>query len=625
MEKESFEDEAAAELLNKSFISVKVDREERPDIDNIYMMVCQMMNGSGGWPLSVFMTPDKKPFFAGTYFPKESGFGRTGFIDLLNGIAEAWDSRQEEVIKNAGEIALQLKDVYTSGAGGTLEEKIFNDAYSGFEKSFDKINGGFGSAPKFPSPHNLIFLLRFGKRSGSEHAFEMAYQTLAKMRLGGIFDQIGSGFHRYSTDSRWLAPHFEKMLYDQALLMMAYTEAYQIGRSELFKRTVEEISAYVLRDMTAPGGGYYSAEDADSEGEEGKFYLWSEEELLSVLGSEDAGFAASIFNTTRAGNFIDPHQKTAGSNILHLGSVPGGDENTEKRLENIRLKLFSTREKRIRPHKDDKVLTDWNGLMIAALAKAGRVFGNQEYILSAERGYIFLEKLAAAGDGKLFHRYKEGKAGLTANLDDYSFLIWALLELYESTFKYHYIEKAVELTKICIEHFWDRDEGGFFFTPDYGEQHIVRTKEYYDGAIPSGNSVLALNLIRLSRITAEPGYENYAVKLFTSASGLIKRNPQSFSQLLIAADYYFGPSFEIVVAGDITKEKTIEILKTLSAEFVPNKVLILKDEKNQDFNPPFGYLKSYNEIDSEPAIYVCKNQICALPLKDAAEALKLLV
>ncbi|MFA7227648.1 MAG: thioredoxin domain-containing protein, partial [Melioribacteraceae bacterium] len=365
MEGESFEDEEIAEFLNESFVPIKVDREERPDLDNIYMTACQIMNGSGGWPLSVFMTPEKKPFFAGTYFPKKSGYGRIGFKELLKSITDAWKSNRSGIISGAQEFTLHLGEAYSPGADTQLSPQILDDAYSAFEKQFDSVNGGFGSAPKFPSPHNLMFLMRYRKRTGNDNSLQMVIKTLTEMRQGGIFDQIGFGFHRYSTDSKWFAPHFEKMLYDQALLIMAYTEAYQITGKDLFKRTVGEISAYVLRDMSSPEGGFYSAEDADSEGSEGKFYLWSEDELYSLLGSEDAEFAQRVFNTSKDGNFAEPDHKFSGTNILHRKSIRQESVNDETRLENIRVKLFGERENRVHPHKDDKLLTDWNGLMIA--------------------------------------------------------------------------------------------------------------------------------------------------------------------------------------------------------------------------------------------------------------------
>ncbi len=625
MESESFEDKETAELINRSVVSIKVDREERPDIDSIYMMVCQMVTGSGGWPLSVFMTPDKKPFYAGTYFPKESRYGRIGFKELITGISESWKLKREEIVNGAGELTKHLSELYTLNKPKSIEVKILEEAFINFDKRFDAENGGFGTAPKFPSPHNLMFLLRYWKRSGNNKALEMAVKTLTEMRNGGIYDQIGFGFHRYSTDSNWLVPHFEKMLYDQALLLMAYTEAFQITGLELFKKTAEEIIIYLLRDMRDPEGGFYSAEDADSEGIEGKFYVWTEDELYELLGEEDAEFAFKEFNTRSDGNFKEEAtRELTGLNILHIREGTSSKSIDDIRKEKIHVKMFEHRERRIHPYKDDKVLTDWNGLVIAALAKAGRVFDNREYISAAEQAIEFINKNLTSADGRLLHRYRTGESGLTANIDDYAFVVFALLELYESTFQTVYLNRAIKLTEICLVHFWDEKGGGFFFTPDYGEQLIVRTKEYYDGAIPSGNSVFAQNLLRLARITAESKYEDFARNIFDSASLILANNPQAFTQLLSAFDFSFGPGYEIIIAGDSGSDSTKKMINEISRRFIPNKVVILKDEDNPQMNPLFDYLTSYSKVKSQTAFYVCKNFVCNMPTTKIEDALKLL-
>ncbi|MHB9040132.1 MAG: thioredoxin domain-containing protein [Melioribacteraceae bacterium] len=623
MEHESFEDEETALLMNQTFVSIKVDREERPDIDNIYMMVCQMMNGNGGWPLSIIMTPDKKPFFSGTYFPKESKYGRIGLKDLIMKIDDAWKTKRKDIKESAEEITNYLKESYLASDSEQLSSAIFNDAFLNFEKRFDSTHGGFGTAPKFPSPHNLMFLLRYWEKTGTQQALEIVTKTLIEMRHGGIFDQVGFGFHRYSTDAKWLVPHFEKMLYDQALLLMAYTEAYQTTGNGNFKKTADEIVTYILRDMTSADGGFYSAEDADSEGVEGKFYLWTQQELIELLGNEDAEYASTVFNTNEDGNFKEEstHQNT-GVNILHLAVSTGTNFIDEERIENIRVKLFEYRKERIHPHKDDKILSDWNGLMIAALAKAGRVFSNSKYIAAAERAIDFILKELTTAEGKLLHRYRNGEANLTANLDDYSFVIWALLELYESTFKAAYIERAIHLTELSITHFWDKTTGGFFFTPDYGEKLIVRTKEYYDGAIPSANSVFAHNLLRLARITTESKYESYADKIFSSASLMLSKNPQAFTQLLCSFDFACGPSYEVVIAGNFHEEKTKNIFRKLSLPFIPNKVVVLVDNEDANHRLSFDHLDGYTTISSQPTIYVCKNFSCNTPTTDLEEALK---
>lgn len=632
MEHESFEDIETAELMNKVFVSIKVDREERPDIDNIYMTVCQMMTGSGGWPLSIVMTPDKKPFFSGTYFPKESRYGRVGFKELINNINEAWINKRSEIESSADELTNYLQKINSSsGTAIKLNPDILNAAYNNFETRFDPVNGGFGSSPKFPSPHNLMFLLRYWKRSGDNKALEIVTKTLTEMRKGGIFDHVGFGFHRYSTDRNWLVPHFEKMLYDQALLIMAFTETYQATQNFDFKKTAEEIIQYVLRDMTSPEGGFYSAEDADSEGVEGKFYLWTEDDLSKILGQSDAGLVFKVFNTNPHGNFHDEaNGKSSEKNILHLSesldetaiNLNLDKNNLVQRIESIRLKLFFEREKRAHPYKDDKILTDWNGLMIAALAKAGSIFGSINYITAAKESYSFIEKYLVNKDGKLLHRYRDSDSSITGNLDDYAFIIWGLIELYEATFKASYLIKAVKLNDTTLKHFWDELNGGFFFTPDFGEKLLVRTKEIYDGAIPSGNSVMLYNLIRIARMTSASIYENYANNLLDYFSEYVRKAPSGSSLFLSAFEFMIGPSFEIIVAGDRKDPETQNILNSIKQKFIPSKVMIVKDAANSEFLLP--YLKPYRQINSKPTIYVCKNFQCEQPTTDINDALSML-
>ncbi len=634
MERESFEDNETAELMNKVFVSIKVDREERPDIDNIYMTVCQMMTGSGGWPLSIIMTPDKKSFFSGTYFPKEGKYGRIGFKELINNINEAWINKRSEIESSADELTNYLQKINSSsGVAIKLNPDIFNIAYNNFETRFDPVNGGFGSSPKFPSPHNLMFLLRYWKRSGDNKALEIVTKTLTEMRKGGIFDQVGFGFHRYSTDRNWLVPHFEKMLYDQALLIIAYSETYQATQNIDFKKTAEEIIQYVLRDMTSPEGGFYSAEDADSESEEGKFYLWTEDELLIILEQDDANLVFKVFNTNPNGNFHEEATgKSSGDNILHLSkpldelaiNLNIDKNNLIQRLESIRLKLLNERENRVHPYKDDKTLTDWNGLMIAALAKAGSIFNNDDYIVAAEKSFSFIEKYLTNKDGKLLHRYRDGDSSITGNIDDYAFLIWGLIELYEATFQANYLIKAVELTNSVLKYFWDETNGGFFFTPAFGEKLLVRTKEIYDGAIPSGNSVMLYNLIRIARMTSVSIYEDYANKLLDYFSDSVQKASSGFSFFLSAFEFMIGPSYEIIVAGDRNNPETQNIINSIKQKFIPSKVLLLKDPTSIEYSPPFEYLNSYDQINSKPAIYICKNFICNLPTTNINEALRLL-
>ncbi|MHB8339025.1 MAG: thioredoxin domain-containing protein [Ignavibacteriaceae bacterium] len=616
MEKESFEDMEVAALMNKVFVSIKVDREERPDIDGIYMTVCQMLTGSGGWPMTIIMTPDKKPFFAGTYFPKVSRFGRIGMLELVPKINEIWKSKRDDILKSAGDIAGALQKDQHSNHSIQLSESIFDKAYNNFEKRFDRENGGFYSAPKFPTPHNLAFLLRYWKRKNEPHALEMVEKTLIEMRKGGIYDQIGFGFHRYSTDSKWLVPHFEKMLYNQALLSIAYTEAYQATDKEIYKRTAEEILTYVLRDMTSPEGGFYSAEDADSEGDEGKFYLWSQGEIQNVLGKDDAKFIIGIFNLEQGGGHEkQSSDKSGGINILHLKISPDeiSAELIEK-IESLRKKLFDFREKRIHPYKDDKILTDWNSLMISALARASQVFGKSDYIVAADKAASFILSNMTIKNGTLLHRYRDNEAAVTANLDDYSFFISALIDLYEATFKTFYLKKAIEFTEYLIHYFWDEEEDAFFFTGIGSEELLLRQKEIYDGAVPSGNSISVLNLLKLGRFTGNNRYDESASKIISCFSNSINESPVSYTQALAGLDFAFGPSYEIVVAGKKDSSGVIDILNGIRKKFLPNKILILNTDDDNDLKEISSFIKYQTPVKDNPTVYICQNFNCKIPL-----------
>lgn len=622
MEKESFEDEEVAALMNNVFVSIKVDREERPDIDHIYMMVCQMMTGSGGWPLSIIMTPDRKPFFAGTYFPKEKRYGRIGFKELIRSIDNAWKTKRNDIIESADDITNYLKQIYKKDSDANITEDIVDKAFYHFAKQFDDKFGGFGSSPKFPSPHNLMFLLRYWKKTGNQLALEMVTMTLTNMRMGGIYDHVGFGFHRYSTDKEWLIPHFEKMLYDQAMLIIIYSEAYTATGNSEFKKTAEEIIEYLLRDMHADNGGFYSAEDADSEGEEGKFYVWTKSELINILGSEDADFTSRLFNTTETGNFLEEStRKNNGTNILHLKKSRNdlseetglSAEELDKKIELIRLKLFDSRKKRIPPFKDDKILLDWNALMIAALSIAGRSFNNKKYLSIAAGCYAFINKFLTASNGSLLHMYRDNRASVSAKLDDYAFFIWGLIELYQSNFDTKYILHAIELCNSAIDKFWDNESGGFYFSTDDDLSLLVRTKEIYDGAIPSGNSVMFSNLLRLSRITADNKFEEYSGKLLNTFSDNINRAPSGSTFLISYMDFYWGNSYEIIISSDQLTEAVDDILSKLNNNFIPNKIIVAKYDP---LLPPFNYLKNYSSKSGTSLIYVCKNFTCELPIKN---------
>lgn len=629
MAHESFEDPQVAKLMNDCFVCIKVDREERPDIDNIYMSVCQMMTGSGGWPLTVVMTPDKKPFYSGTYFPKQSQYGRIGMMELIPRLKDFWDTKRDDVINTSDKITSALQKIKSDEHTEDFNEGILDSAYGEFEYIFDEKHGGFGDQPKFPTPHNLMFLLRYWKKKGNANALDMVLKTLDAMSLGGIFDHIGFGFHRYSTDSKWLVPHFEKMLYDQALIAMAYIEAYEATGKEEYKLVAEKIFEYVLRDMTSKEGGFYSAEDADSEKEEGKFYLWSIDEISEVLTNEDAALAAKIFNMDTHGNFRDEvTRKATGLNIPHLKRPISQlkDElninEIENRLESIRRKLFTIREKRVRPQRDDKILVDWNGLMIAALSKGAMAFDNMSYAKAAKKAADFILDGIDQNNGVL-HRYHSKEWSIHGNIDDYAFLVYGLMELYEATFEVKYLEKSIKLNDEAIKSFWDDKNGGFFFTSESAETILVRQKEIYDGAVPSGNSVSLLNLLKLARITENTKYDNLAKHLVKAFSNSISKAPHAYSQMLIGLNFMFGPTFEVVIAGEITKEDTQNMIKKLRSKFIPNKTIILNpfDKDSSEIHEIAHYVNDQVMIDKKATAYVCTNFACSEPTNDVNEML----
>jgi len=635
MAHESFEHPEVARLMNEAFVSIKVDREERPDIDNVYMSACQVMTGSGGWPLSIIMTPDKKPFFAATYIPKDGRFGLIGMTELIPNIKELWTTRRDEALSLSNEIAAVLQRTSRETPGEELDEATLELAYEQLAKRFDGQHAGFSSAPKFPTPHNLLFLLRYWKRSGNKAALEMVEKTIQAMRRGGIYDHIGFGFHRYSIDSQWLVPHFEKMLYDQAMLAMAYTEAYQATGKEDYGKTTREIFTYVLSGMAAPEGGFCSAEDADSEGEEGKFYLWTREEVRQALGNEEVNFVAKVFNIGKDGNFMEQATgRRSGVNILHLRKTLGelasdlnmSQQDLQAHLEGIRQKLFDYREKRIHPMKDDKILTDWNGLMIAALAKGAQAFDEPEYAEAACRAADFIIGNIRKPDGRLLHRYRDGRAGVEANLDDYAFLVWGLIELYEAIFKTKYLKVALELTGDMVRHFWDEDGGGFYLTPDDGESLFVRKKEIYDGAIPSGNSVAMLNLLRLGRMTATSDLEEKAARIGSAFSRSVKQLPSAHTQLMVALDFGIGPCYEVVIVGKAQAEDTMAMVKALRTRFLPNKVVLLNhgERRSPEIAKLAEFTKNQLSIDGRATAYVCMNYNCKLPTTDIDKMLQLL-
>jgi uncharacterized protein YyaL (SSP411 family) len=635
MAHESFEDPEVARYLNETFVCIKVDREERPDIDAVYMAVCQMMTGSGGWPLTIITTPDKKPFFAATYLPPRTRMGRIGVVELAGEIRELWSARREELEQSAEQMTRHLARFAEQPGGALLDASVLDEAFEVLEARFDPRRGGFGTAPKFPSAHNLTFLLRYGHRTGRDSAVEMVETTLRAMRRGGIWDHVGFGWHRYSTDAEWLVPHFEKMLYDQAMIVLALTETWQASGAELYERTVRETVTYVLRDLRDGAGGFYSAEDADSEGVEGKFYVWTEEEIREAVGDEsEAGLAIRAFGVRPRGNFHDEASGQATrTNILHL---PRPEETLARELEidlaelrrrheAIRRKLFEWREQRVRPHRDDKVLTDWNGLMIAALARAARVFDEPQWERAAAKAADFVLECMRRPDGRLLHRWREGEAGIDAHLDDYAFLVWGLIELYQTSFDPRRLRQAVELTDLMTRDFADEEDGGFYFTADDAEKLLVRRKEIYDGAVPSGNSVAFVDLLMLARLTGRTDYEERAAALERAFSPQVEAAPFGYCHFLTAADYRLGPASEVVIAAESEKAARA-LLGPLRRAFVPRKVVLLRTTGGQgdalaEIAP---FTKTMRPLDGRTAAYVCTNFACAEPTAEVDRMLELL-
>ncbi len=503
MERESFEDEEVANILNEHFISIKVDREERPDVDNIYMDVCQALTGHGGWPLTVFLTADKKPFYAGTYYPKHTMSQHIGLVELLNTIISQWKDNKSDILSSAEDITKIIRDSKDDFEHSKLDDNILERSFNTLEMSFDLEYGGFGNRPKFPTPHNLLFLLRYGVYHQSDKAIEMVEKTLIQMYKGGIFDHIGFGFSRYSVDNKWLIPHFEKMLYDNALLTIVYTDAYQLTHKEIYKDIAEKIISFVLNEMTNNEGAFYTAIDADSEGIEGKFYIWSKKEIEEILTKEESDFICEYFNITEEGNF-------EGHNILNLIHHEELDKLNQSKFEEIRIKLYNERDKRIHPHVDDKILTSLNAMMISALSLAGKVFNCKEYLERAEEAFEFIMKNLVTKDKRLLARYREGEAKYLGYLDDYAYFIWAASELFLATGKCRYIKTAMNFNVRMIDLFEDSEKGGFYQTGKDSEEMIMKSKNIYDGATPSGNSVVTMNFLRLSEITDDIGLNRLA-------------------------------------------------------------------------------------------------------------------
>jgi uncharacterized protein YyaL (SSP411 family) len=621
MEEESFADPQVADLINEVFVAVKVDREERPDIDQIYMKACQLLSPSCGWPLTLFLAPDGKPFYAATYIPKENRFGRLGLMELIPRVKQLWQEERQEVLKSAESINAAIISSTIHLPGAELDASQLDIAFKAYTDNYDSQYGGFGQATKFPNANIFLYLLRYWKRNGNAQALAMVEQTLTAMRQGGIFDHLGFGFHRYSTDRMWRLPHFEKMLYDQALLIIAYIETYQATTNKKYAQTAKEIIDYVLADMTSPEGGFYSAESADSEGEEGRFYLWQDTEIKQILNDEETASAQSTFQIKKEGNYIDPlTRKKTGLNILYLAD----DSKPPNEFKTIRPKLLKARNLRVRPDLDDKILTDWNGLMIGALARAAKALDQQEFGKAAQKGAAFILANLRSREGKLLHRWRLGKAGLEGNAADYTFLIWGLLELFEWDFDVRWLATAHELTNELIKDFWDNKLGGFYLTTAQRDSLLPRIKESTDSALPSSNSLAMHNLIRLSRLTGNHMFDKKAAKISSVFSGKVKDSAPAYPMLLASLDFALSPSQEVVIVGHHGADDTKKMLRVLRQNYAPNTVVLFRPANEE--KPPIvkyaGFLEFMTAIDNKATAYVCTNFKCNFPTTDPAQMLE---
>lgn len=611
MEKESFADEEVAELLNRYFISIKVDREERPDIDQIYTTFAQMSTGQGGWPLNVFLTADQKPFYGGTYYPKNSRNGRMGLLDVLGGIASEWEEKRSELVSSAQRITRLLNDLEKSYKPGVIDDEILQEAYDQLKEKYDPVNGGFNGAPKFPAPHILFFLMRYYKVTKDAFAMEMVEKTLDQMYKGGIFDHIGYGFSRYSTDEKWLVPHFEKMLYDNALLVIAYTEAYQITKKASYKEVAQKIITYLIRDMKSYEGGFYSAEDADSEGIEGKFYTWSKQKVEKILDPEQAKLLFDYYPMEKFGSF-------QGQNIVNLLSTDlqqlEKDPVTRENLDAVLKVLFDHRKKRVHPHKDDKILTSWNALVIVALAKAGRVFGDETSIGHAKAAMRFIELQLTDDNGRLRVRYRKGESKYFGYLDDYAFMVWAYIDLYESTFETQYIEKAfVKMEKIINEFGDDEGHKGFYFYGKENERLISKPKEIFDGAMPSSNALVLFSLIKLGKIGNRKDYLKKAESMLTYFASKMNQVPIACPMMLVAKMMRDFGKEEVVLVGELNDPEIQEMIAEINHHFMPFAFVLL-NKNDRDFININPILKNLQQLDDKATAYVCNWAGCKPPV-----------
>ena len=630
MEHESFEDEAVAKILNEHFVSIKVDREERPDLDELYMKAVMSLTGSGGWPLSLFLTPDLEPFYGGTYFPPVTRYGMPGFSTILRSITQAWESDRAKIIDSASRIRADLNEMYSTSeqSGAKVDDHVMDDCYNILAGEYDQQYGGFGSAPKFPTPSNLFFLMRYYAKTREKAPLQMVTKTLDSMASGGIYDHVGGGFHRYSTDREWLVPHFEKMLYDNALLSLAYTEAFQITKKESYRKIVTETLSWVLSEMTLKDGGFFSAQDADSPEGEGSYYVWNRQDVENALANAKPDSlenylddVCKYFSITDKGNFEDgktlltsPHESTQNQDPSEKG--------LEKIVERARALMSGFRAKRPRPLTDDKILTGWNGLMISAMARGYRVFENRAFIDAALKASDFiLNNLMIKADGRtrLIRRYRDGEAKGNAVLEDYAFFINGLVDVYEASFEAKYLEYSIQLCNQMICDFYDQKAGGFFMTRPDSEDLIARAKEADDGALPSGNSVAALVLMRLARLNSNEDYKQKAEGTIAAFWPSIENHPASHAFMLVALDFMLEKPKEIVISGERESPKMNELLREVYAQYLPNSVLALAEKQVENLIPMVeGRLST---VGQEPRIFVCSGYSCKLPSTSREELL----
>jgi uncharacterized protein YyaL (SSP411 family) len=639
MERESFENEAIASLLNRHFVPVKVDREERPDVDRVYMTYVQATTGGGGWPMSVWLTPGLKPFLGGTYFPPEDRGGRLGFETVLLRVAEAWEKDRAAITESSNAVMSRLRTVTgdTAAGGDAPDRALLERGYEQFKASYDPEEGGFGDAPKFPRPSVMDFMLRFHARTGAAEALGMTIHTLRKMALGGLHDHLGGGFHRYSVDARWHVPHFEKMLYDQGQLAGTYVDAYQLTRDPFFAEAACGILDYVRRDMTGDRGQFYSAEDADSprpgnpdESAEGAFYVWTRTELDEVLGTESAGLFAFVYGVEPGGNVSDdPHEEFEGRNVLIMSRTEAEaaahfktpEAGILDRLAAARRLLFETRARRPRPHLDEKTLTAWNGLMISAFARAYQALGDAAYLTAARRAADFLRaNLYDASRGVLLRRYRAGMAAIDGYADDYAFMVRGLLDLYEACFDVAYVEWALALQKQQDALFWDERGGGYFDTSGADETILLRMKEGYDGAEPSANSVAALNLLRLAQMTDDAGLRDKAERTLAAFGSALRRTPHALPAMLTALEFHLSKPRQIVIAGRPDAKDTQALLAVVRERFSPNQIMLLADGgPGQNWLAQrLAFLRGLAPLDGKATAYVCENSACRTPVTEPA-------